>query len=304
MTDQEKSQGKSFEEEMAESQSRLEEVLKDVEVGDLTTKGMSVRLGGKIMKFEFVGEEDLPEDEIRREMAEKLTEKLQNIRQAINERMTEFSVMVSKRKLKYEREERNLRKRLAESNLMPEIDWQHARQGLSVVKGSPNHEGSPDTFTWLFQGVYWPKFIDGNKLDPAYSKKMISPITVEIITSSEKVKRVVIRKPIGLGKFQHYHSMGDDSDCWGDWNYSGMPARTPDEILQIGRKACAILENVNSHSPGTENPRGLPRMTTLREHTIGRTEAEEPKVSRADQRIGISPDSERVRGDYSSIWST
>lgn len=296
----------SLNQEQDEKAKDLNEVFGEVNMGDFISNGLSVRVGGKLLKFEFAAEDELPEEEIRKEYAQKATEKLQEVREILNARVSDLNMVIEKKKSHYEKLEQDLRDKLAEANLMPEITIEHAIKGLSVVKGRRGPSRRPDTFTWLYQGIYWPKTCNGKIIDPAFSKKMISPVTIEIITERGKVIEVVARQPIGLNKFNHYHSTGSTSDCWGDWNFSAMRATTPDEILEIGRKACSVLENINTHSPGTENPSGLPRMSTIENHILDdkTLEKEKMKVSRADKRIGIVPQEDAVRReDQRGTWS-
>ena len=279
----------------------MENSMNELSIDDIKTEGMTVRIGGRVVKLEITEEITLPEDDIRAEYSAKLTEKLQKIKEVLNEKMSEMTYMVEQNKQDFEEKEREMQERINSANLMPEITYSHAKAGLSLVKSHPRSSGS-DVLTWLYQGVYWPKFVDNIPIEPKYSKRMISPVTLEIVTEGNRVVRVVVRKTIGLSKFEHYHSMDSGSDCWGQWRHNNNWS-TPDDILSVAREAMAVLENVNSSSPGNRSPSGLPRLGTLQQHLLSRTETnlDTYEVSRADERSGISQETESNR---TAVWST
>ena len=272
----------------------IDNTLDNVSIDDVKSEGMTVRIGGRVVKLEITEEVSLPEDDIRAEYSAKLTEKLQQIKSVLNEKMSEMSYMVEQNRMDYEEKERELQERLNSSNIMPNVTREHAKSGLSVVS---NGNGR---MVWLYQGVYWPKYVDGRPIEPKYSKRLISPVTIEIKTEDDRVNEVIVRKTIGLDKFSHYHAMGRSSDCWGDWRHP-QTWSSPDDILAIGREALVILENVNSNSPGTTTPTGLPRLSTLQQHLLDRGEDVQYSVSRADERSGITQD---VSDNVGSVWST
>lgn len=278
----------------------LEESTLDME--QVRSEGMTIRIGSQVVKLAVTAEETLPIDEIRAEFAAKLTEKLQMIKGVLNEKMSEMTYMVEQNRQDFEEKERELNERLASANIMPEITYEHAKQGLSLVKGNPRERGA-DVLTFLYSGVYWPKFVDSNPIDPKYAKRMISPVTLEIITKSNRILRVIVRKTIGLSKFEHYHSMDSGSDCWGQWN-TPTSWNSPDDILAVARAAMAVLENVNTRSPGNRTPSGLPRLQTLEQHVLTGEAARNVRydTSRADERAGISEETDR--GDRGQVWST
>lgn len=287
----------------------MESTLNDVNIEDVRSEGMTIRIGGKVVKFQVSEESTLPEEEIRAEYSEKLTEKLQQIKSKLNEKMSELSYMVEQNRQDFEEKERELQQRLSESNLMPDITYEQAKAGLSVVKGHKDLHGESDVMTWLYQGVYWPKYVDGNPIDPKYSKRLISPVTLEIVTIKNRIRSVTVRKVIGLSKFQHYHSMRSNSDCWGQWK---IPSQwdDPNDILSLAQYAMGVLENVNTSSPGNRSPKGLPRLGTLTQHVILDENPEniEYTTNRADERSGINRVVDRgdneTRGRIGQVWST
>ena len=288
--------------QVSDLKDSMETSLDGISIDDMKTQGMTVRIGGRVVKLEITEEVSLPEDDIRAEYSAKLTEKLQRIKEVLNEKMSEMTYMVEQNRQDFEEKERQLQVRLSSANIMPEITYDHAKAGLSVVKQHYRSDGS-DVLTWLYQGVFWPKYVDGNPIEPKYAKRMISPVTLEIVTEKDRVTRVVVRKTIGLAKFEHYHSMDSGSDCWGQWAHSKR-WKDADDILQLARDAMAVLENVNTSSPGNRTPSGLPRLTTLEQHVLRGAEAKNVSynVSRADERSGITEGSDR--GERGAVWST
>ena len=285
-----------------ELKQSMETSLDEISIDEVKTEGMTIRIGGRVVKLEITDEVSLPEDDIRTEYSAKLTEKLQQIKGVLNEKMSEMTYMVEQNRMDFEEKERQLQVRLSSANIMPEITYEHAKAGLSVVKQHYRSDAS-DVLTWLYQGVFWPKYVDGNPIDPKYAKRMISPVTLEIVTEKDRVIRVVVRKTIGLAKFEHYHSMDSGSDCWGQWDH-GKRWNSADDILQLARDAMAVLENVNTASPGNRSPNGLPRISTLEQHVLRGEEARNVSynVSRADERSGITDTSDR--GERGAVWST
>jgi hypothetical protein len=281
----------------------MDSTLDGISIEEVKTEGMTIRIGGKVVKLEITEELSLPEDDIRAEYSKLLTDKLQMIKGVLNDKMSELTYMVEQNRQDFEEKERALQMRLSEANLMPNITYEQAKSGLSVVKGNQGYRGEADVLTWLFQGVYWPKYVDQDPIDPKYAKRLISPVTLEVVTVKDRVRSVTVRKTIGLGKFRHYHAMGGDSDCWGQWS---IPQRfkEPSDILDIARHAMGVLENVNTGSPGDRSPSGLPRLETLRQHVLTGEAAKNVSygMSKADERAGITEDTDR--GLVAQVWST
>ena len=268
---------------------------------DVRSKGMTIRIGGKVVTLAITEETTLPEEEIREEYRKLVNERLGVIKGALNEKVSELSYMVEQAKQDFEEKERALQQRLSEANLMPDITHEHARQGLSVVKGSARHRGEGDVLTWLYQGVYWPKFYDGRPIDPKYSKRLVTPVTLEVVTRGDTVVSLILKKTIGLEKFQHYHGFEDShADCWGDY-HAPSNWTSPSDIIAMGRNAMAVLENINPMSPAQREPAGLPRLSTIQNHTLERGASADHRAGRADERTGVAV---ADRGEGDDIWNT
>lgn len=273
--------------------------LDTIDVNNIRTEGLTIRAGEKVLKLEVVSESPIPEvDEIREEFRKKLTEQLQKIKEKINTKITETSNFVSGLKREYERKERELKNRLSKSQPMPDVFMSHAQKGLSLVKGDRK-----DTMHWLVQGIYWPKQIDGRPLEGKFSKKMLTQIVFCIETKLNTVISVTTRKPIDMSYFNHYHQ--SSPDCWGNWKH---PSRfeTPEDIINIAREAEVVLENINTGSIADHNPRGLPRLTTVKRHILKGDDAKDEKkldfgiLNQTARRSGITG---TVRND-DDMWST
>lgn len=272
------------------SEEKLKEMftqIDNVNIDNLKTDGMTIRIGNQIVKLTATNIENITiEDEIREEFRIKLSEKLKDIKTKLNDKIVELVDFTNRIKDEADRKERELEERLRKSCMMPDITMQHAKRGLSCVKGDRK-----DEVIWLVQGIYWPKTVgDGSnwkKIEPAYAKKMISSIIFMIITEGKKVKGVSTRRPVGLDYFEHYHQ--SKPDCWGKWSYN-RTFEGPDDIIKIAKEAEAVLENINPRSLADRTPLALPRFTTLERHLLAKT-PEKPTITTLNQediRAGIS----------------
>lgn len=268
-----------------------------IDINEIKNEEVHLRLGNKVFKLVNVGDvdESYMEDKIREEFKTKLSEKLDTIKKKINTKLNQMSEFVTQIKEDYEVRETKLKQQIANAVSMPEVSMTHAKNGLSVVRGS-----SPKQLVWLVQGVYWPKYLNQKALEPEFSAKMITPITIMVKTTGDKIVDVSVRKPIGLGRFRHYHSHSG-SECWGQWKFS-RPWKEANDIIKVAAEAQAVLETINGNSPGTDNPRGLPRLATVRNHIIRGSKIPEAKVRKKEERVGITPQETHL--DSANIWST
>jgi hypothetical protein len=153
---------------------------------------------------------------------------------------------------------------------------------------------------YLVHGLYWPKYVDRQAIEPTYTKKMISHIVIMFRTEGNRIKEITTRKPIGFDYFDHYHQA--KPDCWGQWKFQ-RNFRGCDDIIKIAQEAQIVLENVNSGSVANRNPRGLPRKDTLNRHLLPEGEGTaRMKNLRADtRRIGAADTGVQV--DEDSFWT-
>jgi hypothetical protein len=284
------------------SEDKLKEMfsyIDNVNIENLKTDGMTIRIGNQIVKLTATKIENISiEDEIREEFRIKLSEKLNEIKVKLNDKIIELVDFTNRIKEEADRKEREIEERLRTSCMMPDINIRHAKQGLSCVKGERK-----DEIIWLVQGIYWPKTVgDGTnwkKIEPAYAKKMISSIIFMIVTEGKKVKGVSTRKPVGLDYFEHYHQ--SKPDCWGKWSPK-RDFKGPDDIIKIAKEAEAVLENINPRSLADRSPLALPRFATLERHLLNKP-TEKPEVTilnQEDIRSGIRPN---TTGTNDNLWS-
>lgn len=270
------------------------ECLDSVDIDKIISDGLSVRVGDKVLKLNVISQIAIPEVvEIKEEFRQKLNEQQRLIKTKINDKINEITEYHHSMRIEYKRKEKELKDILARSAPMPDISYNHAQQGLSVVKGD-----GKGCLIWLIQGVYWPKTLDHQQIDPKFSKKMISNIVYMVETRDKMVTSVSTRKPIGLDYFSHYHQ--SRPDCWGKWkNRSSW--NTPNDIIKIAREAEAVLENINTGSIAEQNPRGLPRKSTLGRHLI---ETKKPvKMGTLNQTARRSGITEEIRREDGEVWS-
>lgn len=280
-------------------QEKLKELFEDidgVDVDSIQINGISIRSGDKVLKLQVVSEEPITiEEEIREEYRLKLSEKLSAIKDKLNTKISEIVQHTTQIRMEAERAERELKEKLKKAKPMPDISERHAAMGLSVVKGDGSNE-----LIWLFQGVYWPKTVDGQSIEPRYSKRLLTQITFKIKTVDDRVIRVSTHQPIGMNSFDHYHQQ--NPDCWGKWHPPGKWS-TPDDIIKIGKAAEAVLENVNSHSLANRSPAGLPRFNTLKRHLL-KVDSEKKKeagvLNQMSRRTGMTAN---VREEDGDVWS-
>jgi hypothetical protein len=270
-----------------------------VNVEEVKNEEVHLRLGNQVFKLVNIGniDESYIENKIREEFREKLSKKLETIKRKINTKLNQMSDFVTTIKNDYETKEKDLKQQLRNAITMPNVTMEHAKKGLSVVRG-----GSRDSLVWLVQGVYWPKYVNHQAIEPEYSTKLITPIIILIKTSGNRITEVSVRKPIGLERFRHYHSF-NRGECWGKWKYSERTWNNSDDIIAIAQEAQIVLENINANSPGDETPQGLPRLATLKRHLIEKgREGQRANINLREQRMGI--EEQETHFDNANIWRT
>lgn len=220
--------------------------------------GLSMIVGDRELKFTLTGAEKSPTDDIREEIKKTYQDRLYKLKDVINDKLYSLSENFESIKEKLEDE---LEKTKDENSkfVMPDITVEHAKEGLSVVRGADTEE-----LVWLYRGLYRVETIDGKSIDPEVSESTVTPAIMEIITNGNRVTSVKIRRWDNMKPFVHYHSIGSeaDSDCWGDWEFQ-IQWETPDDIIELAEHGFAILTDVNSSSPGDRSPSFLPSIDDL-----------------------------------------
>lgn len=262
-----------------EVEKRHGEMLADLEsisVDDLKAKGLTLSFGGKTFKFSDleVVEDEALENKIRKEYKTKLNDQQQKIREKINQKINQLLMMHQQKQQELDRKEAAMKRKYAQTAMMPDITETHMLKGLSVVKG-----GSNDELTWVYRGVYNPRFVahvDGSRYDHNKTRKAIpsrlvnrmkQDILIIIKTKGKQILSVNTKKLVTTSRgnrlpdFPHYHQTGN-GDCWGKFRWNKV-WETPDEILNIAKQAEGVLETINQGSLANRQPAGLPRITTL-----------------------------------------
>ena len=248
-------------EKLKEYHKSMITTLKTFDINSVTSEEVSLRVGNKLFHLVPSAEEPLAiEDQIRKEIQSKAALKITKIGEEIKNRMSEISGMVSSFKDEYERKEAILKDTLSKSAPMPEITWDHAQQGCSLVKGRNRGE-----LIWLVKRLYNPKFIDKDAIEPLYVKKLMTNIYIAVKTTDNRVMSVTTHYMSSLEAFEHYHQ--SHPDCWGSWKKPDT-WKTPDDIIKIANDAISVLERINTMSIASRAPRLMPRLETLRKHIL------------------------------------
>jgi hypothetical protein len=254
----------------------------NVDIESIKLEGLTIRAGDKMYKLQLVAQTSIDVvDEVRREYKDILNRKLDLIKATVQGRVNEMSAFVTNTRDEYMRKEEELKRRLETSRIMPEITNRLAERGLSVSLGN-DHRNS---YSWHYRGVYWPKTIDGKKIDPKFAKKLVTPIVFLITTQGKQVTGVSTRTLDGLRYFDHYHQA--TPDCWGRWTWK-HEWNNPEDIIAIALEAQAVLENINTGSIAKRNPAGLPIINTLRKYVVA-DKTPEAIITDSIERLGIRP---------------
>lgn len=281
----------NLEEQIQESKNSMFSSLNDINIDSLKAEGVSIRVGDKLLKFSIDKEESISDiNIIKEDFRNKLNKQQKRIKEKINNEIEKINNYHNSLKIEFERKEKELKKKLSLTQQMPNITYEDALKGLSLVKGHDQ-----DTLCWLVYGVYWPKTLDFKPINLTFSKRLVSPVIYMIMTKGKYVTEVSTRKVIGLEYFDHYHQ--NSPDCWGDWKFK-VKWTTPTDILTIGRQAESILENINSKSTTKSSPEGLPRINTIKNNIKRKNNY--VNMDRNSLRQGID---NNIRTNDSEIWS-
>jgi hypothetical protein len=268
--------------------------LDNVKVDDVALKGVTLRIGDKVLKLQVVQTTPLDVvEEIKAEYKQALNKRLESIKGVIHQKVTDMTNFVAQIREEMERKEDELKKRLDQAQIMPHITYEHAQRGLSCSPGGRKNE-----MFWYVRSIYWPKFIDRKPIDPKYAKKLITPMVIQITTEGDQVKGVHTKTPVGLRNFSHYHQA--EPDCWGRWSWT-RKWKNPDDILALAKEAEGVLENVNSGSVAKRNPIGLPTFQVLQRHLIKEKGPLKVEVDENNTRAGVTT---QVNVDQEDAWST
>ena len=262
------------------------------------TESMILIAGDRCFKIVAFKEAENPTALLREEYDTKLeAEKMKILEQAEKE-VAEFKQFAESTLKQSESEILQLKERLKDAAVMPEITYEHAKAGLSVVRGRLGG------LFWMYRTVYIPEFLGDNKLNPSIIKRMITPIIILIETSRGNQVVSISTRTLTLDYFRHYHRSNSHtstpgSDCWGSW-YWNQRFETPDDVLKIAQTASNVLSTINPRSIACRKPRGLPRLATLEENLIRNTaEVKTLEESANTQRVAQAVQIASRRGGWS-----
>jgi len=251
---------KELNKKLDKSFNEMCDIIDGTDLENIRSNGVSVRVGSKIYNLVLSEEQDNTniEDIIRNEFSKKVSDQMKKVKEILKNKREESSIMISSFMEEYERKEKALKDLLKNSSPMPEVTWEYAKRGLSIVKGYEKGD-----LIWLVKRKYNPKFVDRFSIDPLYVKKLLTNIYIAIHTTDNSVTRISTHYIHNLEHFDHYHQ--NHPDCWGNWQWP-RSWKTPEDILKIADDAESILENINTMSIARRNPSLLPRLDTLRNH--------------------------------------
>ena len=274
--------------------SKTNQIISELSVDQIATNGLTIRCGNRKLELGILKDEIMSiEDEMKEEFRDKLRDRLQEIKSRLNSKIEEMSEFTAQIRMETERKERELQKELDMAVPMPNVSFNHAQAGLSIIKG-----GGKGSIIWLVQALYKPIMVNNDKIDTRYAKKLITPIIIMIKTTGKYIKSVSTHKPLGLSSFSHYHQL--NPDCWGNWKHSST-WKKPEDILNCARQAEAVLEKIYIKSIAKSDPVGLPRIETLKKHlTKRKSKISELKYDSNMKRIGA----EEMASTLGDVWES
>jgi hypothetical protein len=289
--------------EIREFNEDWEETIGTTDVESIKADGITVRTGNRVIRMQVVEDTTIPEDDIKKELEEKFREELVRMRDSFETYKSSMKETLAMHRGRFKEKEALLQVELSRINKLPNINDSHADQGLSVVNNNNTRDGG---LVWYFKCVYNPKYVNGTQIDPAWAKRIMTPVTIVMKTNSEnQVTQVKIVKIIGHQKFMHYHSMSQSSDCWGDWRVSGKVVETPEDAIKVFKDALMVLETINEFSLGDRTPTGLSKFDTIKKHLVqdGEVAADSrTAINSRNNRSGFDTD---VNDDVAAdVWST
>lgn len=277
--------------ELKKSKEKIPLILNEIDIDSLETNGAFLKINDRMIKLSVVSNEPINEiNIIKKEFSEKLQKQQEIIKVKITNEINELEKFYQSLKSEYDRKNKKLDEKIKNKEIMPKIEFSDSQKGLSITKTSNNN------LCWLVQGIYWPKYVDGKKINAKYSKKMITPVIYMIETKDDIILNVSTRKTVGLDYFSHYHQ--SNPDCWGDWKYP-KKWETPSDIINIARQAESVLENINVGSIAIRAPANLPKIGTIKKYlndldVVG-------NLNQTIRRQGLRSD---IRENDDNVWST
>lgn len=286
-----------------ETKGSFEEEVELSSLDNIKAEGISIRVGGQIVKFVADEVQDIPVvDEIRNEMKQMYEEEVKRLQDSVQHLKDSVKSQVSNRNYELDQREKELNKKLRENVSLPTITEDQMKSGLTVARRKSNRGG----YVWSFICVYAPKYVNEKIIDPNFAKRLMTPIRILIYTDDNwKSSEVRLVKLINCEKFEHYHLSGS-SDCWGEFKQSGTLVDTPEKAIDFYRTIQIVLETINQMSIGTSSPKGLSRFTTIEKHLL----KDRPDLPKKKKSTAASKRNDRAGFDESvndnaseEVWS-
>ena len=115
-----------------------------VDVDAIKNHGVTIRAGNKLVKLEVVSEQPIElEEEIREEFRIRLREKLQEIKNRLNQKVTEIVETTSRIRIEAERKEQELKRKLQRAHPMPDVFLTLMRAPSAPTRNDPVKVLSP-----------------------------------------------------------------------------------------------------------------------------------------------------------------
>lgn len=278
------------EKKIREMAKEIREMLSEDFIDETESNSLFIQIGDKTFELKPTNKSSDVEDLIKAEMKEKISDKLIQMGKNIAEKLQEMSQAIQRYKTELNDKISEYEEKINDASIMPDVNLDHARLGLSIVKGN-----RPGSIIYLVRGLYWPKTISlddvERKIKSNLSRRMMTPVIFYIeVDNADIVMEVSTRKLGNLSYFPHYHQNEDGGDCWGTWHHP-RKCSSPLDAIQIARKAERILENIDSYSTTTKKPVGLPRLDTIR--NMVDNENERTKPTARVRRTGLDESLER-----------
>ncbi|MCK5016093.1 MAG: hypothetical protein KAS32_03395 [Candidatus Peribacteraceae bacterium] len=280
----------------------VQDIFKPQDIADIAADGISIRSGNKVIRLQVTEETVVDDNEaVREELETKFAEQYDILVQQFDKYKDQMRYALDGEKNKLIKKQDELDQRLRDATVLPSITSKHLKAGLSVGVSSGGNG-----LIWLYKTVYAPKYVGNRMIDPVFAKRLVTPVCLEILTRPDtRIYSLKVMQILGGNKFQHYHSISNSGDCWGNFTYDGLKVPTVDDMLNFCKSVDGLLETINDLSIGTSNPRGLSRLETIEKHLFAADESRDsgplPTNSR-NARAGVNLE-ERQEATSDAVWS-
>lgn len=240
-----------------------------IDIEKIKHEGVSLRIGNQLVNFTFSSEKDLtPADEVVKDLQDKFDKQVADVKENFEKQKSQLKFIHDKKVKELEKLRDDLKDKLNDINIMPDITYDHFRRGLTICKDGPN-------MVWLYRCEYKARYLNNYLIKEDFvKKKLTKPVIVELKTNQNSVVSLKVLNIDG-SKFVHYHSFSNRDDCWGNWKFNSKRIETPDDAIILCDEAINVLSVINELSIANRAPRGLPRLPTIRKYLADATAVNE-----------------------------